>query len=240
MLCQNPKEDLCMNRVTHITHNWMKQMSFAVKCEIFYFFKVSSNICRSLCNLDCRDIFVPVVSTASVLLGQIDPISGLCRLGKKNIKQKYMPDFAHKDEAFPIKNGFKIKMFKIRLDKVNWIFTGNFLAICLQIISWRTQKFAYKFSIGFQQDFCEVATIKLWAVGLSRFIFSLLAGLNCSWSSSNFIVICVVALFGFINSWRFPFRLCFKQQHEVRFGTVKVLGNSKTFVWDTGSERLLK
>jgi len=29
-----------------------------------------------------------------------------------------MPDFAHKNEALPIKNGFKIKMFKISVERV--------------------------------------------------------------------------------------------------------------------------
>jgi len=76
ILSKNPNVDLCMDRVTHITHNWMKQMSFVVECKIFYFKKLSSNICRYLCNFDCRDIFVPVVSAVSVLLGQIDAISG--------------------------------------------------------------------------------------------------------------------------------------------------------------------
>jgi len=78
-----------MDWVTHITHNWMKQMSFPVKCKIFYFKKLSSDICRCLCNLDCRDIFVPVASTMSVLLGQIDPISGLRISGKKQNKNIY-------------------------------------------------------------------------------------------------------------------------------------------------------
>jgi len=40
---------------------------------------------------------------------------------KKNIKQNFMPDFDHKNEAFPLKNGFKIKMFKISFERVRMV-----------------------------------------------------------------------------------------------------------------------
>ena len=70
-----------MDCITHTTHNWVKQLSFAVECKFF----ISKNCLVTLVDVwvDFWDIFVLVVSTVSVLFGQIYPISGLHTLSKK-------------------------------------------------------------------------------------------------------------------------------------------------------------